>query len=125
MTSSKTQPKRLATAMQDWRAASRPGAPVAALALPALTRTAVTRPPVEARWRRPMVTGAATTWLAVKSAAAVAPVSQTARATSGLPLVLMPAVTEDQRKPRGRVVVSSIIDYKGNKSTCKFLYNRT
>ena len=47
--------------------------------------------------------GAAATWLEVKLAAAVAPESQWAWATSGLPLALMPALTADQRKPRGRV----------------------
>jgi len=94
--SSKTQPNWLA---------SMPGSPVAQLALPALTRTPVTRPPVAARCRRPTVTGAATTWLRVKSAAALAPPSQTASATSGLPEAFMPAVVEDQRKPRGREVL--------------------
>ena len=93
-TSSKTQPNCSARAMQVWRAAPTPGSPVAQLALPALTRTAVTRPPVAARWRRPTITGAATTWLAVNRAAALAPEGQTASATSGLPLVLMPAVAE-------------------------------
>src|SRR5581483_5306137 len=45
---------------------------------------------------------AATTWLLVNIAAAFAPPSQRARATSGLPEAFMPAVTADQRKPRGR-----------------------
>src|SRR5581483_9900962 len=45
---------------------------------------------------------AATTWLLVNIAAAFAPPSQRARATSGLPEAFMPAVTADQRKSRGR-----------------------
>ena len=38
-------------------------------------------------------------------AAAAAPVGQTARARSGLPLVLRPAVVADHWKPWGRVEV--------------------
>ena len=49
--------------MQDLTAASRPACPVAQLALPALTMRAVTLPPVAVRCLRPMVMGAATTWL--------------------------------------------------------------
>ena len=94
-TSSKTQPNWSPTAMQLLRQASRPACPVAQLALPALTMSAETLPPVAARCLRPMVTGAATTWLRVNRAAAVAPPVQMARATSGLPLALMPALTED------------------------------
>ncbi len=41
--------------------ASIPASPVAQFALPALTRTTATRPPVVERWRRPTRTGAATT----------------------------------------------------------------
>jgi hypothetical protein len=48
-----------------------------------------------------MVSGAATSWFEVNIAAAIAGVSATANATSGLPLALMPAMAEDQRKPRG------------------------
>jgi len=59
-----------------------------------------------------MVTGAATSWLLVKQAAALAGVSQTASATSGLPLALMPALVEDQRKPRGRVELDAFIEVK-------------
>jgi hypothetical protein len=72
-----------------------PGSPVAQLALPAFTRTAVTRLPVAFKCLRPTVIGAATTWLLVNIAAATAPPSQYASATSGLPLALMPAVTDD------------------------------
>ena len=77
-----------------WQA-STPACPVAQLAFPALTSTAVTRPPVAAICRRPTSTGAASTWLLVNIAAALAPPPHTARATSGLPLALIPAVAED------------------------------
>jgi hypothetical protein len=104
MISSKTQPMASARATQERWQASMPGAPVAQLALPALTRTARTWLPVAARWERPTVMGAATSWLLVNMAAAGAGVSQTAMATSGVPEALRPAVAEDQRKPRGRLM---------------------
>ncbi len=103
-TSSKTQPKCSAVAVQERRQASMPGSPVAQLALPELMRTAVTRPPLAARWLRPTMTGAATTWFEVNMAAALAPVGQRASARSGLPLALIPAVADAHWKPRGRLV---------------------
>ena len=60
-TSSKMQLKVSAAATQVWRQASMPASPVAQLALPALTRTTETLPPVAWRWVLPTVTGAATT----------------------------------------------------------------
>jgi len=74
---------------------------VAQLALPELTRRAPTRPPVEAMWRRPTVMGAATTRFEVNMAAPTVPVEATARARSGLPESLIPAVAAPQRKPPG------------------------
>jgi hypothetical protein len=55
------------------------------------------------------MTGAATTWLLVNIAAAFAPPSHTASATSGLPEALRPAVTADQRKPSGREVAGEAL----------------
>jgi hypothetical protein len=67
-------------------------------------RKGIRRPPRSVRpIARPTITGAATTWLLVNIAAALAPPSHTASATSGLPEALMPAVTADQRNPSGRV----------------------
>jgi hypothetical protein len=42
-------------------------------------------------------------------AAAFAPPSQTASPTSGLPEALRPAVTADQRNPRGREVEEEVL----------------
>ena len=92
-TSSKRQPKVSPAARQLSMQAFTPASPVAQLALPALTSTAETRPPVVSRCRRPTMTGAATTWLRVNMAAAVAPFGAMAMATSRLPLALMPART--------------------------------
>ena len=74
-TSSKMQPKLSAAATQVATQPSMPGAPLAQLALPELTSTAATRPPVAARCRRPTVTGAATTRLVVNMAAPTAALS--------------------------------------------------
>src|SRR5579864_737825 len=94
-------PRFLASSSQTLRAAFRPSLPVAQLALPAFTITARTCPREDLRLSRPTVTGAATTWLRVKTAAADAPSGISARATSGLPLALIPAVAEEKRKPWG------------------------
>src|SRR5215469_3158364 len=86
-----------------------PGCPVAQFALPAFTSSAVTRLLVAIRCLRATMTGAATTWLLVNIAATLAPPSHTASATSGLPEALMPAVTADQRKPRGREFAGEVV----------------
>ena len=65
------------------RAASAPARPVMALAHPALITAARTRPPLERSAARERTTGAAGKRFRVKSAAAVAPFSQTRRARSG------------------------------------------
>ena len=113
-TSSKMQPKLSAAATQVATQPSMPGAPLAQLALPELTSTAATRPPVAARCRRPTVTGAATTRLVVNMAAPTAaptapPASRaTAIARSRLPLDLIPARTAPHWNPAGRAVNSAL-----------------
>ena len=95
------------SAAQLCSATANPGAPVAQLALPALTSTARTRPLFLRRCARPTSTGAATTRLRVNMAAALAPSGASASATSLRPLALMPALVADQRNPRGRNTGSS------------------
>src|SRR5258705_10285976 len=73
------------------RASRSPCHPVQALALPALTTTARSRPP--ATCSRPTLIGAANTLLVVKTAAAAAGVSHASRPTSGACLLLIPAYT--------------------------------
>ena len=107
-TSSKMQPKVCAAATQVAMQPSIPGAPVAQLALPALTRTAPKRPPVESRWRRPTMTGAATTRFEVYMTAATAPPGATAMATSVFPLALIPARTAPHTNPAGIVSVGKV-----------------
>ena len=110
-TSSKMQPKLSAAATQVATQPSMPGPPVAQLALPELTSTAATRPPVDARWRRPTVTGAATTRLVVNMAAPTAAVAippapapvAIAIPRSRLPLDLIPARTAPHWNPAGSV----------------------
>ncbi len=108
-TSSKRQPRVWAAALQVSIQARMPGSPVAQLALPALTRTAETRPPVDSRCLRPTVTGAATTWLRVNMATAFAPPGAKAAATSRFPLALIPALTAPHSKPSGKVPTSFCI----------------
>ena len=100
-----------AAAHQAMTQPSMPGPPVAQLALPELTSTAATRPPVDARWRRPTVTGAATTRLVVNMAAPTAAVAippapapvAIAIPRSRLPLDLIPARTAPHWNPAGSV----------------------
>ena len=61
-----------------------PSSPVQALAQPLLTMTARAMPPARARCSRDTSTGAACALLGVKTAAAVAGVSDTSSARSGL-----------------------------------------
>ena len=113
-TSSKMQPKLSAAATQVVTQPSMPGSPLAQLALPELTSTAATRPPVAARCRRPTVTGAATTRLVVNMAApTAAPASRTtAMARSRLPLALIPARTAPHWNPAGRAdAVNSALSF--------------
>ena len=113
-TSSKMQPKLSAAATQVAMQPSMPGSPVAQLALPELTSTAATRPPVDARCRRPTVTGAATTRVVVNMAApTAAPASRTtAMARSRLPLALIPARTAPHWNPAGRAdAVNSALSF--------------
>ena len=80
----------------------KPGAPVHALAPPLLSTTASTRP--SATTVRDHVTGAASTRLLVKTAAAWwSGPSLTTSARSGRPEVFRPAVTPAARNPRGVV----------------------
>src|SRR5271163_432225 len=108
-TVSGVQLKLSAAATQVAMQASMPAAPVAQLALPALTRTVETRPPVAAMCLRPTVTGAATSWLVVNIAAAVAPLGANATARSNFPLGLMPALTAPHSKPKGSAVEDSLV----------------
>ncbi len=79
----------------------KPWVPVQALAPPELRTTASTRP--SATTCRDHVTGAASTRLVVKTAAAWwSGPSLTTSARSGVPLALRPAVTPAARKPAGR-----------------------
>ena len=82
----------------------KPGDPVQALAPPELSTTASTRPSVTTCLDH--VTGAASTRLLVKTAAAAwSGPSLTTSARSGRPLALRPAVTPAARNPRGRLTV--------------------
>src|SRR5450432_748239 len=78
-----------------------PAGPVAQLALPELMRTTRILPLDPLRWARPTSTGAAATRFLVKTAAAVAPSPATARAKSGRPLCLIPAIAVANVKPNG------------------------
>ena len=123
-TSSKRQRKVSAAVRQVSRHARMPASPVAQLAFPALTRTMETRPPVAAMCRLPTVTGAATTWLRVHMAAALAPRGATAMARSGLPLCLIPAVTAPQPKPSGNVFLYSSISLCPQWGVCRSVVAR-
>ncbi len=108
-TSAGAQAKVAAAAAQVVSQAAMPAAPVAQLALPALTRTVRIRPPPVVRCLRPTVTGAATSWLLVNIAAALAPLGATATARSSLPLALIPALTAPHWKPSGSVEEDSFV----------------
>src|SRR5208282_904930 len=96
-----------------------PARPVAQLALPEFTTTALTRPPVASNDARPTSTGAATTRFFVNNAAALAaaelrpawtgegarPHTSTS-ARSGRPLTLIPAATAEKENPRGKRIFS-------------------
>src|SRR5579862_7454299 len=61
------------------------------------------RPRDSRRCSRSTTSGAATTWLRVNIAPAEAPSGTKARARSGLPLALIPAVHEENKNPWGRL----------------------
>jgi len=86
------------------RASRRPFSPVQAFAQPLLTTTARATPPERDRCSRETRTGAACARLMVKTAAAVAGVSDTRSARSNPPLALMPALTPEARNPCGVVI---------------------
>src|SRR5207247_10359660 len=93
-----------ASSLQTFSQARIPAAPVAQLALPELTMTARTWPWLLTSEPRPTSMGAAVTRFLVKSAAALVGRSARMSARSGLPLALMPAVTEENLKPLGRKI---------------------
>ena len=82
-------------------ASASPRAPVAALACPLLTTTAVPRP--AAIRPRVSVTGAATTRFVVNRPATVVPGAPTSRPRSAAPLGFTPALTPAARNPAGKV----------------------
>ena len=102
-TCSAGQPTRRAVSAAMSRATCMPASPVQAFAQPLLTMTARAGPPDRARCSRETTTGAACARLVVKTAAAVAGVSETSSARSSAPLALMPALTPAARNPRGVV----------------------
>ena len=91
--SSAVAPMSPATAVHSRSAASRPGTPVAALALPDVRITPAALPPVAARWARLTWTGAAAARLDVKTPAAgtARPSAVATTATSWALAALMPA----------------------------------
>src|SRR3954452_6862114 len=88
-------------------ASSRPGSPVAALALPLLSTTADARPPLASRCRLLTCTGAAVARLAVKTAAAGTgwPSAVATTARSGTPSALIPQCTPPATNPPGAVTL--------------------
>src|ERR1700722_14042949 len=105
--SSGEAPTPSAVSVQSRRAASRPGCPVAALALPDVRMTPAARPVVVARWPRLTWTGAAAARLAVNTPAAgtARPSSVATTATSGTPPALIPADPPAATKPSGAVTL--------------------
>ena len=99
ITSSGAHPRAFASASAVATASRSPCAPVHALAFPALMMTARAMPP--AIWRRETVTGAAATWLVVKTPAAGTGFSATTSARSRFPSALSPAATPEAVKPSG------------------------
>ena len=103
-TSSGRAPTPRATAAHRRVAASRPGSPVAALALPEVRITPAARPAVDRRWARLTWTGAAAARLEVNTPAAgtARPSSVATTATSGTPPALIPADPPAATNPVGR-----------------------
>ena len=97
-TCSGAQPSSRASAAQVERARARPSAPVPALALPVLTRSARTSPPA-ARCSRQSCTGAAQKRLAVKTPATEAPGSSLTTVRSLRLGLRMPAMAVPMARP--------------------------
>src|SRR5271168_4107826 len=95
-------PRSFAASFTVRSAAAWPTAPVAQLALPALTTTARMRPLEDLRCWREITTGAATTKFCVKTAAAEAGTSLDKIARSSAPVFFSPQAVAAKRKPRGR-----------------------
>ena len=106
--SSGEAPTASAVDVHSAKAASRPGSPVAALALPEVRMTPAARPAVAARWARLTWTGAAAARLAVNTPAAgtARPSSVATTATSGTPPALIPADPPAATKPSGAVTLT-------------------
>jgi hypothetical protein len=83
-------------------ASAAPWGPVAALAHPEFTTSAMQRPRESRRLRRLARIGAAANAFVVNMAAAAAPPSHRSSERSGPPLALMPAATLAEVKPRGK-----------------------
>src|SRR5262249_30461174 len=82
--------------------AARPSAPVAQLALPALTTTQRMRPFEARRFAFETVTGGATTRFCVNTAAAEAGTSLEITARSSAPVFFRPHAVAAKRNPRGK-----------------------
>src|SRR5882672_9989431 len=95
-------PRRLEVSSTVRCEARSPWAPVAQLALPALTTTARMWPLDSARCFLERVTGAATTRFCVKTAAADAGTSLERMARSRAPVFLRPQAVAAKQKPLGR-----------------------
>ena len=102
-TSATEHPTSRAVSAAMSRAARNPSSPVQALAHPLLTTIARATPPLALRCSRETRIGAASARFVVKTAAAVAGVSDTSRARSRPCLALMPALEPEARYPCGVV----------------------
>src|SRR3989441_38682 len=100
-TSSTGQPRRLAASVTVRSAAASPAAPVAQLAFPAFTTTALIFPFEARRCSLEIRTGAATTRFCVKTAAAEAGTSLEKTARSSAPVFFKPQAVAAKRNPRG------------------------
>ncbi len=101
-------PMPRATAPQSRSAASCPGAPVAALALPDVRITPAESPPVPSRWARLTCTGAAAARFEVNTPAAgtARPSTVATRATSNASPALMPPDPPAATNPSGAVTLT-------------------
>src|SRR5580698_10955830 len=97
-----------ATNWHSCMAESRPGPPVAALALPDVRITPAANPDVFSRWARLTCTGAAAARFEVNTPAAgtAFPSAVATTATSGTPLALMPADPPAATNPFGAVTLT-------------------
>ena len=104
-TSSDGRPSVVATSPQSALQAASPASPVAALAFPEVSSTALTTEPVVARWARLVWTGAAGALFCVNTAAATDGRAETTSAASGTPEALMPTDAPVAEKPAGAVTL--------------------